>query len=58
MKSKQLLKIIFMLIPSLLCKMIFSFCLIVSMIKICFCEYDRRLAQRFLCYFLFRLPCS
>ncbi len=33
----------------------FPFCLIVSMTKTCFCEYYRRLAQRFLCYFLFPL---
>ena len=47
-----------MLVPSLLCKMIFPFCLIVSMIKTCFCEYYRRLGQRFLCYFLCPPSCS
>ena len=34
--SRKFLKIIFMLMPSLPCKMIFPFCLIVSMIKTCF----------------------
>lgn len=32
-----------MLMPSLLCKMIFPFCLIASMIKTCFCKLYHRL---------------
>lgn len=34
--SRKVLKIIFMLMPLLLCKMIFPFCLIASIIKTCF----------------------
>ncbi len=40
-----------MLMPSLLCKMIFPFCLIASMIKTCFCKLYHRLELGLLCYF-------
>lgn len=55
---REVLKIILMLVPSSLCRMIFPFCLISSMIETCFCEYYRRLGQRFLCYFLCPPSCS
>lgn len=57
-KNSVFLKIIFMLVPSLLCKIIFPFCLIASMIKTCFCKYYRRLGQRFLCLLSYPPSCS